>query len=75
MDEKDMRICKLEEEITRLRKREVELAEKLEDEIERLRKTQEVFVELRDKYTRLVGGIMQMTAKYGGGEADGTDPD
>lgn len=68
MDERDMRIAnlraqvdgqtetirKLEAEITRLRKRDVEITQLFED--------------VRDRYTGLMGGIMELQARLGQGE-------
>lgn len=58
-----------------LRKRCEELKQRLEKQVDRTAKLQDMFYEIRDKYTRMVGGLMELRAKYGGGEADGTDPD
>ena len=63
------------EEYGGLRKRCEELKQQLEKHVDRTSKLQDMFYEIRDKYTRMVGGPMELKEKYGGGDEDGTAVD
>ena len=64
---------KANEEITRLRKEIVELTEKIEfsqkmaqELVNLVGLRTRMFDELRDKHTRLIGGMLELKEKYGG---------